>query len=267
MSILGKMTALRELTMRGARTTDAGLREIAGLKDLEVLMIDSAPITDDGLKVLGGFKSLRVLYLNSPRIHGEGFRHLAGLPLQPLFLCGGITDNYLRVLREAGLMHTLYHATNIYRQPARSENDVHALDLSYQPITSEGLKELKDLPGLRILMLTGTGIKAEEFVKLSGVPKLEVVQFDANSVTDEGLRTLARHDLIHLLAREARGPNQSLKTVSVMDLSDQPITDDALKTLRNVASLTELDLNRTAVGDAGVGEPPSRRRCCRRWRR
>ena len=39
-----------------------------------------------------------------------------------------------------------------------------------------------------------------------------------------------------------------------MDLSNQPITDDALKTLRNVRSLTELHLNGTAVGDAGVGE-------------
>ena len=131
-------------------------------------MIDDAPITDDGLKLIGGFKSLRVLYLNSPRIKGEGLRHLAGLPLQELFLCGSITDNYLRVLREAGLMHTLYHARNIFRLPARSTDDIYSLDLSYQPITSEGLKELKDLPGLRILSLTGTGIKVEELRQAVG---------------------------------------------------------------------------------------------------
>jgi Leucine-rich repeat (LRR) protein len=254
MVVLGKMPALRELTMRGARVTDVGLREIAGLKHLEVLIIDDAPITDDGLKTIGEFRSLHTLYLNSPRIKGEGFRHLAGLPLRMLFLCGSITDNYLRVLRETKLMHTLYHAQNIYRLPARSEKDIDSLDLSRQPITAAGLKELKDLPGLKILRLNGVPIKAEEFVNLSGVPSLEVVTFDPGTVSDEALRTLARHDLIHLLAAEARGKNQPLKAVPRMNLSGQPITDEGLKTIRTVTALADLNLLGTMVSDAGVNE-------------
>ncbi|WP_020470036.1 leucine-rich repeat domain-containing protein [Zavarzinella formosa] len=254
MAILGKMTTLRELAMRGARVTDAGLREIAGLKDLEVLMIDDAPITDEGLKVIGGFKSLRTLYLNTPTIKGEGFRHLAGLPLVDLFLCGSITDNYLRVLREAGLLHILYNARTIDRQPPRSEKDIYSLGLDYQKITAAGLKELKDLPGLRILWLAGLGIKAEEFVNLSGVPALEIATFDQGTVSDEALRTLARHDVLHLLATEARGRDQPLKAFTAMNLSKQPITDDGLKTLRNVATLTDLNLSETSVSDAGANE-------------
>jgi internalin A len=253
MAILGKMPKLRELAMRGARITDAGLKEIAHLKDLEVLLIDDAPITDEGLKIIGGFKSLKTLYLRSQHIKGEGFRHLAGLPLKELFLGKAITDDYIRVLRETNLLHCL-EAWNSIRQPVRSAKEIYALDLSYTQITAAGLKELKDLPNLRILHLRGTRIKGEEFVNLSGVPSLEVVVFDVDMVTDEALRTLRKHDLLYLLATEARRSDEPLKTVRAMRLAGQPITDEGLKVLREVASLTELDLSGTSVSDVGVKE-------------
>ncbi len=252
MAILGKMPTLRELGMRGARITDAGLKEIAHLKDLEVLLIDDAPITDEGLKVIGGFKSLKTLYLKSPHIKGEGFRHLAGLPLQELWLLRSITDNSLRVLRETGQLHCLSEARDSIRQHVRLDKEIYSLDLSYQPITAAGLKELKDLPNLRILRLSGARIKGEEFVNLSGVPSLEFVEFDVGMVTDEALRTLRQHDMIHLLAAEARGPDEPLKSVRAMRLAQQPITDEGLKVLRMIDSLTELDLSGTSVSDAGV---------------
>jgi hypothetical protein len=83
---------------------------------------------------------------------------------------------------------------------------------------------------------------------------LEVVTFDPGTVSDEALRTLARHDLIHLLAAEARGKNQPLKAVPRMNLSGQPITDEGLKTIRTVTALADLNLLGTMVSDAGVNE-------------
>ena len=181
--------------MRGVRVTDAGLKAIANLNELEVLLIDDTPITDEGLKVVGRFKSLRTLYLRSPHVKGEGFRHLAAIPLQELFLGRSITDNYIKVLRETGQLHRLSEARNSIRQHVRSDGEIYSLDLGYQPITVVDLKELKDLPNLRALRLNGTRVKGEEFVNLSGVPSLETVGFDAGMVSDEALRTLRRHDL------------------------------------------------------------------------
>jgi internalin A len=165
--------------------------------------------------------------------------------LQELFLCRTTTDNYLRVLRETGQLHCLLEAWSSIRQQVRSDKEIYTLDLSYSRITGAGLKELKDLPNLRAVLLTGTRIKAEEFVNLSGVPSLEIVGFDAGMVTDEALRTLKRHNLIHLLGEG--GPNRR-----IMRLWKQPITDEGLKVLREVASLAELDLSGTAVSDAGI---------------
>ena len=44
--------------------TDAGLEHLAGLKNLQTLILWT-DATDDGLQVLSGFKELRTLSLNS----------------------------------------------------------------------------------------------------------------------------------------------------------------------------------------------------------
>ena len=47
--------------------TDAGLKELAGLKSLQMLNLDSTKVTDAGLKELAGLKSLQTLNLGAPR--------------------------------------------------------------------------------------------------------------------------------------------------------------------------------------------------------
>jgi hypothetical protein len=45
----------------GTKITDAGLKELAGLKNLQTLHLNGTEITDAGLKELAGLKSLQVL--------------------------------------------------------------------------------------------------------------------------------------------------------------------------------------------------------------
>ncbi len=47
--------------------TDAGLKELAGLKSLQLLYLAGTQVTDAGLKELAGLKSLQMLYLAEPR--------------------------------------------------------------------------------------------------------------------------------------------------------------------------------------------------------
>ena len=75
------------------KVTDAGLKELAGLKSLQSLYFALTPVTDTGLKELAGLDTLRVLPLSGTTVTGVELKHLAGLKsLQYLALTGtGVT--------------------------------------------------------------------------------------------------------------------------------------------------------------------------------
>jgi hypothetical protein len=62
------MKSLRVLYLDAARITDAGLKELAGLKGLQELALFDTKVTDAGLEVLAGLKNLRALWLDGPEI-------------------------------------------------------------------------------------------------------------------------------------------------------------------------------------------------------
>ena len=59
--------------------TDTGLKELAGLKNLQDLDLFGTKVTDTGLKELVGLKSLQSLYLCSTKVTDAGMKELAGL--------------------------------------------------------------------------------------------------------------------------------------------------------------------------------------------
>jgi hypothetical protein len=69
--------------------TDAGLKELAGLKQLQAMSVGATKITDAGLKELAGLKQLQTLFLYGAQITDAGLKELAGLKqLQSLALAG-----------------------------------------------------------------------------------------------------------------------------------------------------------------------------------
>ena len=109
MAILCKMPKLRELVMHGARSTDAGLKEIASLKDLQVLDLSYQPITAAGLKELKDLPNLRIVLLKGTRIKAEEFVNFWGVPsLETVgFDVGMVSDEALRTLRQHDLLYLL----------------------------------------------------------------------------------------------------------------------------------------------------------------
>jgi hypothetical protein len=114
--------------------TDAGLRELIGLKNLATLDLSSAQVTGVGLKELVALKKLTTLVLNETQV----------------------TDASLRSLREAGLLHVLSFAEGKDGARPRSPEEVIALDLSNTQVTDVGLKELAALRNLASLALGDT---------------------------------------------------------------------------------------------------------------
>jgi hypothetical protein len=66
--------------IEAGRVTDAGLAELEGQHDLELLWLNGQPITDAGLVHLRGMKKLQNLQLNGTSITDAGLTNLAGLP-------------------------------------------------------------------------------------------------------------------------------------------------------------------------------------------
>src|SRR5207245_2591285 len=82
------------VNLDSTKVTDAGLKELAGLKSLQSLDLMFTMVTDAGLKELAGLKSLQTLKLNSRQVTDTGLKELAGLKnLQALSLGGTkVTD-------------------------------------------------------------------------------------------------------------------------------------------------------------------------------
>jgi hypothetical protein len=61
------------------QVTDVGLKELAGLTDLQTLNLDVNRITDAGLKELAALTSLQTLDLNTTQVTNQGLKELARL--------------------------------------------------------------------------------------------------------------------------------------------------------------------------------------------
>ncbi len=56
--------------------TDAGLKELAPLKNLTTLNLGGTKVTDDGLKELAALKNLSELYLLGTKVTDDGVKEL-----------------------------------------------------------------------------------------------------------------------------------------------------------------------------------------------
>ncbi len=79
MKVLGKLTQLQELCLAGDRITDAGLKELARLSQLQGLNLEATDVTDAGMKDLAVLKQLQWLSLSGTRVTDAGLKDLTGL--------------------------------------------------------------------------------------------------------------------------------------------------------------------------------------------
>ena len=127
------------LDLFAVQVTDEGLKALAGLKSLQVLILSDTPVTDEGLKQLAGLTNLQSLWLGNTSVTDEGLKELAGLKsLQSLFLYNtGVNGTGLKAL--AG------------------SKSLQLLNLGGSPVTDAGLKALAGSKSLQLLNLGSTG--------------------------------------------------------------------------------------------------------------
>ena len=137
--------------------TDADLKLLETLNQLDHLYLAATQITDIGLGILKNFHQLHHLNISGTQITDVGLDHLKGLnQLHDLYLCSTqITD--------AGLKHL--HGLSQLR----------LLELSDNRVTDAAVNYLKDMDHLYLLCLYRTRITNEGFEKLqSALPQCAI---------------------------------------------------------------------------------------------
>ena len=233
------------LDLTSRKVTDAGLKELSGLKNLEVLLLQETMVTDAGLKELGSLTNLRSLFLPADRVKGAGFKDLAGL--KNLVMIDGykkedFSDELLLGLGHAGLLPALNNDSGQRRK-------LTTLDLSGTAVTDAGLKGLAGLTDLVELDLSGTRATGAGCSGLGGLKSLKSLNLSDANVTDLGLKGVA-----------------ALQSVESLDITNADVTDTGLNELAALKGLRTLNITGTAnrepsgkgfrflVSDSGVAQ-------------
>lgn len=126
--------------LSGSTVTDADLRTLDGLSELECLELQNTDVTDAGLESLSRLKGLKSLNLEDTQVTDAGLRYLRDLrTLETLNLAGtGVTD--------AGMQHL----ANL--------KQLAALYLDSANVTDAGLEQLNNLTELQVLSVHGTKV-------------------------------------------------------------------------------------------------------------
>jgi hypothetical protein len=229
---LAHLKNLQLLNLDATKVTDAGLKELVGLKSLQSLSIPSVKVTDAGLKELARLKNLRSLSLHlTTQVTGAGLKELASLKnleSLDLRLNTEVTDAVLKEL--AGLKNLQY------------------LDLDRTQVTDAGLKELANVKSLQSLDLSGTQVTDAGMKELVKLTNLRSLNLGFVAVTDAGMKDLAGL--------------KSLKTLKMFPLKGNvflpdgggKFTDTGLKELARMKSLESMMIDSINLTQAGVDE-------------
>jgi hypothetical protein len=206
------------LDLSRSDVTDAGLKELAGLRNLARLMLVRTPVTDAGLKELRRLNNLTALNLSQTKVTDAGVKELASLKnlatldvtftpvtargLRDLGSNGTlavtlsnytlVTDAKLRVLRELDLLHVLTDAKGKDGADPKCGNEVIALSLAKSPVTDDGLQELAGLKNLATLDLNGTKVTDRGLTELASFNNLTMLDLRHTKVTAAGVAQLRK---------------------------------------------------------------------------
>ncbi|OWK36957.1 Alanyl-tRNA synthetase [Fimbriiglobus ruber] len=269
------------------KVTSRGLRELKGLKNLNLVTLESELYTDETLKVLheigklnawpgaessdGGRPNsqdaITAFKFPDSKVTSAGLKELKDLShLKRLDLSFVALDKkWLAELAGFKQITSLSVAhTNIgefgLKELARL-TQLTELDLTDTRITDEDIKDLKPSSNLTTLVLTNTGISDDGMKVLKAFRKLTALDLTDTFVSDLGLKELG--EFTGLLSLKLSGSRfthaglkelAGLKTLEVLSLCRTSVTDAGLKELKGLQHLTTLELDTTNVTGTGLRE-------------
>jgi len=231
---LRNMPQLKGLDVQHASLSDASLKLLATLPNLDYLHLPNEGLTDAGVAYLGKLTGLKCLWIdcasNSP-----------------------LTDESLRVV---GGLHRLEE-----------------LDIGGTGFTAKGIEHLFDLKGLRVLSFIGSDMNDDHLKQLAKLKTLRSLSWAFHSdVTLSDLKSLSELPALETLsAKQVRQDNRGLDLSGLKNLKDLTVGlcvqakvdgkyvrvydafhDSDLASLSTLTSLERLSLVGPGIGDDGV---------------
>ncbi len=215
---ISHLTSLRELNLSGASVNSQGLKFITGMQQLEELYAPKF-VYEDGMKELVKLSNLKRLYFNGSRISDEDLKYLKELKLlQELDLSGtNVTDEGLKFLAVCPNLYYLHICVDF---------------------TDEGLKNLIDIPALKIIRAHSNDNKISD-EGLRYVSQLKTLErFWAHwmeNITDKGVEYLVE-----------------LANLRMLDIGHSKLTERGYEALGTIESLEYLDVPSVGITDSCV---------------
>jgi Leucine-rich repeat (LRR) protein len=235
--MIARSKTVRYLDIRLAKNTDAGLKIIAGMGQLEGVFVGGDGVTDSGIKELAKCRSLETVTLSTSKVTDGGIKELAALPkLKELHFVGMTLDGSAF---EAFAGSKTLESVNL--------DFIHGL-------TDDGIKSLAKLPKLDRLnissgldsTLTAAGVKA---IVDSRLPAK--LNFDTKLIDDTLLQTLVAKGWLYGPTRPGSKDKRPASPADVrfIALDSSKVTDKGLQAILNCTNVESLYLERTAVTD------------------
>ncbi|MBM3723870.1 MAG: hypothetical protein FJW40_00385 [Acidobacteria bacterium] len=231
---LGDWPTLRKINLAGTRVTDVGfehLRRLPGVVDLSCYFCDF--ITEDAVVNLRGWKKLERLNLHGTRVTSKVFEHLAHLEgLRDLDL--GFTQ-----IDDEGFEH-LTGLTKLER-----------LAIGGNRLNGSSLAVLKLMPALRVLDvagiqrvdsgLWGLALSPRNLARIGELTGLVELNLAGATINDRGVDRPGHPDAERKELRDLSAL-AALPHLERLDLSRQPLTREAVLSLKKLPKLKELRL-------------------------
>lgn len=257
------------IEMKGDRFHD---RHLKHLPNITSLTIESPEITDAGLQILTRIRSLMTVRLNCGEITDAGIARLATLPaLEEIQLsdCLRVTDNGLLPLREVRRMTLVGdHITDRTLAVLPDFSDLEHLTLQSNALSDEGIGQVVNLPGLKMLNLSHCHALSDEgLARLAEHPGLRTLRLAGVDLTDDGLEALGTLPSLRWLmishcdrtmpdglriTDAGLAGMENLAGFEGLSLdSAAGVTDAGVTLLQGISSLSRLDLYETGITEAG----------------
>ncbi|HIA20023.1 MAG TPA: DUF1501 domain-containing protein, partial [Planctomycetaceae bacterium] len=242
--------------------TNADLRAVGNLAQMESVTLEDTQVDDEGLGVIKACLGLRQLRLNGSQITDAGLAHLAGLEkLEELNL------SFTRIT--AASLHQLKSLTRLRRLAFNgtpiSLPDVGRLFIQQQgrPLTDAllamGLADTDDNGNVVAVNVAGTSFGDEQLKQLGSEETLKELHIAATQVTDAGMEEVTRFSSLQRLflakcdvGDRAMQHVSRLEKLESLNIYGTKITSAALAHLARLEKLrilyiTDIKLEATAV--------------------
>lgn len=211
------------LIFKSTKPSDSSLRQLQGIRGLQLLQIEGSAITDAGLENLRKQNLAELLLSDCPQITDTGLAHLADM-------------NKMLHLRLSG---TAIRGTG-FAQLA-SLKDLRALDLHDTQVDDAALVHVKKFPHLRRLDLSCTRVQGEGLAQLKGLSRLAELNLDGTTLSDEELHYLDGLDHVVVLSlKGTRVTEAGLERLQMKRLQSVLIGGKVIRRGENAARATEM---------------------------